>query len=78
MTSAAGEGANSRSASPATDGASKAPITWTLLGWVRLRWPISAAAAADSRRTTVRPSRPAIQASDSASQLSSCSCATLT
>src|SRR6058998_1098720 len=49
-----------------------------LLGWVRLRWPISEAALAASRRTAVPPSRPAIQASDSASRLSSCSRATLT
>src|SRR6187455_2897370 len=53
-------------------------MTWTLFGWVRLRWPISAAAAADSRRTAVRPARPATQVSESASRLSSCSCATLT
>src|SRR5678816_4115175 len=53
-------------------------MTWMLLGWVRLRWPISAAAAAASRRTAVPPSRPAIQASDSDSRLSSCSRATLT
>src|SRR6185436_117926 len=53
-------------------------MTWMLLGWVRLRWPISAAAAAASRRTVVPPSRPAIQARDSASRLSSCSRATLT
>src|SRR5437870_10617233 len=49
-----------------------------LLGWVRLRWPISEAAVAASRRTAVPPSRPATQASDSASRLSSCSRATLT
>src|SRR5256712_5638249 len=49
-----------------------------LLGWVRLRWPISEAALAASRRTAVPPSRPAIQASDNASRLSSCSRATLT
>src|SRR5712691_6571630 len=49
-----------------------------LLGWVRLRWPISEAALAASRRTAVPPSRPVIQASDSASRLSSCSRATLT
>src|ERR671919_2401789 len=49
-----------------------------LLGWVRLRWPIRAAAAAASRRTAVPPSRPATQASASASRLSSCSRATLT
>src|SRR2546427_10897790 len=49
-----------------------------LLGWVRLRWPISDAALAASRRTAVPPSRPAIQASDNASRLSSCSRATLT
>src|SRR5687767_13772394 len=53
-------------------------MTWMLLGWVRLRWPIKAAAAAASRRTAVPPSRPATQASDSASRLSSCSRATLT
>src|ERR1044071_5037245 len=53
-------------------------MTWMLLGCVRLRWPISAAAAAASLRTAVPPSRPAIQASDSASRLSSCSRATLT
>src|SRR5262245_15977358 len=53
-------------------------MTWMLLGWVRLRWPISAAAAAASLRTAVPPSRPAIQASESASRLSSCSRATLT
>src|SRR3954469_16876614 len=49
-----------------------------LLGWVRLRWPISDAAAAASLRTSVPPSRPAIQASDSATRLSSCRRATLT
>src|ERR1700694_910886 len=49
-----------------------------LLGWVRLRGPSSDAAFAASRRTAVPPSRPAIQASDSASRLSSCSRATLT
>src|SRR5262245_30082145 len=49
-----------------------------LLGWVRLRWPINAAAAAASLRTAVAPSRPATQASESASRLSSCSRATLT
>src|SRR5678816_2125208 len=53
-------------------------MTWMLLGWVRLRWPISAAAAAASLRTAVPLSRPAIQASESASRLSSCSRATLT
>src|SRR6185436_6009471 len=53
-------------------------MTWMLLGWVRLRWPISAAAAAASLRTAVAPSRPATQASESASRLSSCSRATLT
>src|SRR5258708_27933856 len=53
-------------------------MTWIEFGWVRLRWPISAAAAAASRRTAVPPSRPATQASDSASRLSSCSRATLT
>src|SRR5262245_15234744 len=49
-----------------------------LFGWVRLRWPISAAAAAASLRTSVPPSRPATHASESASRLSSCSRATLT
>src|SRR5207302_8506877 len=49
-----------------------------LLGWLRLGGPISEAALAASRRTAVPPSRPAIQASDSASRLSSCSRATLT
>src|SRR6185503_2446612 len=53
-------------------------MTWMLLGWVRLRWPISDAAAAASLRTSVAPSRPVIQASASASRLSSCSRATLT
>src|SRR6185369_10141824 len=53
-------------------------MTCTLFGCVTFRWPISAAAAADSRRTAVRPSRPATQASESASRLSSCNCATLT
>src|SRR5581483_4299711 len=42
------------------------------------RWPISEAAATASRRTAVPPSRPATQASESASRLSSCSRATLT
>src|SRR3989475_5746192 len=49
-----------------------------LWGGGRLRWPISEAALAASRRTAVPPSRPAIQASDNASRLSSCSRATLT
>src|SRR6185503_18305779 len=53
-------------------------MTCTLFGCVTFRWPISAAAAADSRRTAVRPARPATQASESASRLSSCNCATLT
>src|SRR5882762_2853019 len=53
-------------------------MTWIELGWVRLRWPINAAAATASRRTVVPPSRPATQASESASRLSSCSRATLT
>src|SRR5919204_3666298 len=53
-------------------------MTWIELGWVRLRWPISEAAATASRRTAVPPSRPATQASESASRLSSCSRATLT
>src|SRR5262245_38690487 len=53
-------------------------MTWMLFGWVRLRWPMTEAEAAASRRTAVPPSRPAIQASASASWLSSCSRATLT
>src|SRR5687767_14212946 len=53
-------------------------MTWMLLGCVRLRWPMTEAACAASRRTAVPPSRPAIQASASASRLSSCSRATLT
>src|SRR5687767_3627792 len=53
-------------------------MTWMLLGWVRLRCPMTEAACAASRRTAVPPSRPATQASESASRLSSCSRATLT
>src|SRR5690348_2688978 len=53
-------------------------MTWMEFGWVRLRWPISEAAATASRRTIVPPSRPATQPSESASRLSSCSRATLT
>src|SRR5438105_5705706 len=53
-------------------------MIWMLLGWVRLRWPMREAACAASRRTVVPPSRPAIQASESASRVSSCSRATLT
>src|SRR5919109_2024248 len=53
-------------------------MTWMLFGWVRLRWPMTEAACAASRRTVVPPSRPAIQASASASRVSSCSRATLT
>src|ERR671914_906121 len=53
-------------------------MTWMLLGCVRLRWPMSEAACAASRRTAVPPSRPAIQTSASASRVSSCSRATLT
>src|ERR687895_444022 len=53
-------------------------MTWIEFGWVRLRWPMREAACAASRRTAVPPSRPATQASDSASRLSSCSRATLT
>src|SRR5581483_169137 len=53
-------------------------MTWIEFGCVRLRWPISEAAATASRRTAVPPSRPATQASESASRLSSCSRATLT
>src|SRR5437879_13893642 len=49
-----------------------------LLGWVRLRWPTREAALAAPRRTAVPPSRPAIQASDVAARLSSCSRATVT
>src|SRR4029079_9699339 len=78
MMIAAGCDSNRRSMKPETMPASYAPMTWMLLGWVRLRWPISAAAAAASRRTVVPPSRPATQARASASRLSSCSRATLT
>src|SRR4029079_3551980 len=78
MMIAAGCDSNRRSMKPETMPASYAPMTWMLLGWVRLRWPISAAAAAASRRTAVPPSRPATHARDSASRLSSCSRATLT
>src|SRR6185369_5878305 len=53
--------------------ASYAPITW-----MRLRWPISAADAAASWRTTALLSRPTIQASDSASLFASCNRVTLT
>src|SRR5258706_3243074 len=58
--------------------ASYAPMTWILWGWVRLRWPISAADAAASRRTAASLSRPATQASESASPFASCNCLTLT
>src|SRR6185503_2466739 len=74
----AGRDSNRRSTKPETMPASYAPITWMLLGWVRLRWPISDAAAAASLRTAVAPSRPATQASESATRFSSCSSATLT
>src|SRR5258706_96781 len=77
MSTAAGA-ANRRSTKPRSVPASKTPMTWMLFGWVRLRWPISEAAAAASRRTTDAPSRPATHASDSASRLSSCSFATST
>src|SRR5688572_30521875 len=53
-------------------------MTWIEFGWVRLRCPISEAAWAASRRTVVPPSRPATQARERASRLSSCSRATLT
>src|SRR5438270_6356607 len=53
-------------------------MTWIEFGCVRLRWPISEAAATASRRTAVPPSRPATQPSERASRLSSCSRATLT
>src|SRR5204863_271067 len=53
-------------------------MTWMAFGWVRLRWPISEADAAASRRTAEALSRPATQVSDSASRLSSCSRATST
>src|SRR5712671_3817902 len=75
---AAGDGANRRSTKLSSVPASKAPMTWMLFGWVRLRWPISEADAAASRRTAEAPSRPAIHASESASRLSSCSRATST
>src|SRR5688500_3886757 len=86
-TTIAGPAAISRAASSARRAASRrpaasastAPMTWMLLGWVKLRWPISAAAAASSRRTAaLPPSRPPTPASESASRLSSCSRATLT
>src|SRR5258707_2329319 len=48
------------------------------LGWMRLRWPTSAATPALSRRNRVAPPAfPPIQASPSFSRLSSYSCATL-
>src|SRR6185436_9858294 len=75
---AAGAGAKRRSTKLPSVPASNAPMTWMLLGWVRLRWPISEADAAASRRTAAELSRPAIQASDSTSRLSSCSRATST
>src|SRR5262245_9560851 len=53
-------------------------MTWIAFGWVRLRWPIRGAEAAASRRTAEALSRPATQASASASRLSSCSRATST
>src|SRR5690606_24063093 len=77
-TTAAGEAAKSRSEYSATVAASYAPTTWMLLGWVRLRWPMSEAEAAASRCTTAVLSRPAIQASARASRLSSCNRATST
>src|SRR6185503_7243775 len=58
--------------------ASYAPMTWMLLGWVRFRWPISAADATASRCTEALLSRPAIQASESASLFASCNRVTLT
>src|SRR5690349_9118380 len=77
-TTAEGAAPNSRSTKPATVPASKLPMTWMLLGWVRLRWPISEADAAASRRTTAVLPRPATHPSESASRLSSCSRATST
>src|SRR6266700_2877721 len=54
------------------------PRTWTRLGWMRLRWPTSAAASVLSRRSRVAPPAfPPSQASPSLSRLSSYSCATL-
>src|SRR6266436_4185087 len=54
------------------------PRTWTRFGWMRLRWPTSAAPSALSRRNQVAPPAfPPIQASPSLSRLSSYSCATL-
>src|SRR5258705_8999538 len=48
------------------------------LGWMRLRWPPSAATPALSRRSQAAPPAfPPIQASPSFSRLSSYSCATL-
>src|SRR6185503_2413154 len=75
---AAGWASNRRATCAPSVPASYAPMTWMLLGWVRLRWPMREAACAASRRTAVPPSRPAIQASASASRVSSCSRATLT
>src|SRR5579859_1831376 len=53
-------------------------MTWMLFGCVRLRWPISDAESAASRRTALAAPRPATHASDSGSRLSSCSRATST
>src|SRR6266571_3423818 len=54
------------------------PRTWTRLGWMRLRWPTSAAASVLSRRSRVAPPAfPPSQANPSLSRLSSYSCATL-
>src|SRR6266446_7641580 len=54
------------------------PRTWIRLGWMRLRWPTSAATPVLSRQSLVAPPAfPPIQANPSLSRLSSYSCATL-
>src|SRR6266700_772897 len=86
ITMAAGWTANSlpsiRKSSPSSNAARCAiswlPRTWTRLGWMRLRWPTSAAASVLSRRSRVAPPAfPPSQANPSLSRLSSYSCATL-
>src|SRR5207302_7468176 len=69
-----------RSASPnaARWAVSWLPRTWMRLGWMRLRWPTSAATPVLSRQSLVAPPVfPPIQANPSLSRLSSYSCATL-
>src|SRR6266853_1207214 len=86
ITIAAGWTANSLPSIPKSSPSSNAarcaiswlPRTWTRLGWMRLRWPTSAAASVLSRRSRVAlPAFPPSQASPSLSRLSSYSCATL-